>query len=459
MKFNIKADSRRVKKGDIFVALKTPEGDGHQYIEQAIQNGASKIVAMYGSYSVETEIVEDTRKYLDDYLIKNYKPYIDEMTVIGFTGTNGKSTSVHLIYEALNKLGIDCASIGTIGYFLKEGKVCYLANTSPDICETYELFMDAYDKGYRYIAIECSSHGLELGRLEGIEYTYATFSNLTRDHLDFHKTYENYALAKRKLFERIKKEGKALINYDDSYHEYFSLKENQNLTFGFTGGDYHVTSFHMTLEGSEFTFERNGENLTTRTSLIGEYNILNLMPVIMILEDLGISMDRILKVIPLLSAPKGRIERIKYKTNNIYIDYAHTPDGLKKVVSTVKKMTKGNTYVVFCCRGNRDIGRRKGMMQAACDLAKLAIVTNDHVFQEDPMHVIHDMLDGLESSNYEIIPDRKKAIYRGIDLLRENDSLLVLGHGHETVLINEKHEKIPFIESEIIESYIQTKCN
>lgn len=459
MKFNIKADSRKVKKGDIFVALKTPEGDGHKYIEQAIQNGASKIIAMYGNYSVETEIVEDTRKYLDEYLIKNYKPYIDEMTVIGFTGTNGKSTSVHLIYEALNKLGKPCASIGTIGYFLKEGKVCYLANTSPDICETYELFMDAYDKGYRYMAIECSSHGLELGRLEGINYNYAVFSNLTRDHLDFHKTYENYALAKRKLFERVKKDGKALINYDDSYHEYFSLKENHNLTFGFHGGDYHVTNFHMNLEGSDFTFERKGETFTAHTPLIGEYNISNLMPIIMILEDLNIPMESILKVIPDLSAPEGRIQKIPYKTNNIYIDYAHTPDGLEKVVSTVKKVTKGDTYVVFCCRGNRDVGRRKGMMQAACDLAKLAIVTNDHVFEEDPMHVIKDMLDGLESTNYEIILDRKKAIYRGIDLLKENDSLLVLGHGHESVLINEKHEKVPFIEKEIIEEYIQTKCN
>lgn len=459
MKFNIKSDSRRVKKGDIFVAIKTPEGDGHNYIEQAIQNGATKIVAMHGSYSVETEIVEDTRKYLDDYLIKNYKPFIDEMTVIGFTGTNGKSTGVHLIYDALNKLGKPCASIGTIGYFLKEGKVCYLANTSPDICETYELFMDAYDKGYRYLAIEASSHGLELGRLEGINYDYAVFSNLTRDHLDFHKTYENYAAAKRKLFERVKENGKGLVNYDDDYRDYFCLAQNDNLTYGFQGGDYHVTDFRMNLDGSDFTFERKGEKFTTHTNLIGEYNISNLMPIIMILEDLGIPMESILKVVPTLNAPEGRIERIQYGTNNIYIDYAHTPDGLEKVVSTVKRVTKGDTYVVFCCRGNRDIGRRKGMMQAACDLAKVAIVTNDHVFQEDPMHVIHDMLEGLENTNYEIITDRQKAIYRGINLLHENDSLLVLGHGHEAVLINDKHEKMPFVERDIIEEYIKTKCN
>lgn len=457
MKFNIKADSRRVTNGDIFVALKTAEGDGHDYIEQAIKAGASKIVAMHGSYSVETEIVPDTRQYLYDYLINNYKPYIDEMTVIGFTGTNGKSTSAHLIYEALNKLGKPCAAIGTIGYFLKEGKVCYLANTSPDICETYELFMDAYDKGYRYIAIEASSHGLELGRLEGINYDYAVFSNLTRDHLDFHKTYENYASAKRKLFERVKKDGKALINYDDDYCTYFSLETNDNLTFGFNGGDYHVTDFKMSLEGSDFTFTRKGESFKTHTSLIGKYNISNLLPIIMILEDLDVPMDSILKVIPSLKAPEGRIERIKYKTNNIYIDYAHTPDGLEKVVDTVRQVTKGHTYTVFCCRGNRDIGRRKGMMEAACRLSTKAIVTNDHVFKEDPMHVIKDMLEGLEYTNYEIITDRKKAIYRGIDLLEENDSLLILGHGHEEVLIDENHVKQRFVEREIIEEYIKTK--
>ena len=156
--------------------------------------------------------------------------------------------------------------------------------------------------------------------------------------------------------------------------------------------------------------------------------------------------------------PTGRLERIKYNTNNIYIDYAHTPDGLEKAVDTIKKVTKGNVYTVFCCRGNRDIGRRKGMMEAACKLSNLAIVTNDHVFEEDPMNVIKDMIENLEYQNYKIIPDRKEAILYGVDLLKENDSLLILGHGHEEVLINEKHEKIKFIEKDIIEEYIKQKC-
>lgn len=457
MKFNIKTDSRKVVKGDIFVALRGISSDGHDYIEKAISNGASKIVAEYGSYSVETLIVDDTRAYLEEYLKENYSKYLDEMTLIAFTGTNGKSTSVHLVYEALNKLGYPCASIGTIGYFTKHGKKCYLANTSPDICDTYELIMEAYNEGHKAVALEASSHGLENRRLEGIKYDYACFSNLTRDHLDFHKTFENYALAKQKLFKRLKENGKAIVNIDDDYKDYFLL-DNQNITFGFNKSDYQITKFNMNIEGSNFTLKNGNNSYQFHTNLLGEYNALNLVPVIYILKDLGYKMDDIIKVVSTLSAPSGRIERIKYKTNNIYIDYAHTPDGLEKVVSTIKNVTKGNTYVVFCCRANRDVGRRSGMMQAATNLARLAIVTNDHIFTEDPMNVIKDMLEGLKNKNYKIIPDRKEAIYYGIDLLEENDSLLILGHGHEEVLINERHEKIRFVEKEIIEDYIKQKC-
>lgn len=456
MVFNIKTDSRKVKKGDIFVAVKTACGDGHDYISKAIENGASKIVANYGSYSVETIIVDDTRKYLEEYLITNYSKYLDEMTIIGVTGTNGKSTIVSLIYQAFNMLGIPTASIGSIGYFTKEGKKCYLANTSPDICDTYEYILNAYNEGHKVIALEASSQGLSDRRLEGIKYDYAIFTNLTRDHLDIHKSFENYALAKQIMFKRVK--GKAIINIDDEHSNYFLL-DNNNVTFGFNDSDYQITKFNMNIDGSNFTYKHNDKLVKIHSKLVGEYNALNMMPLIIILEDMKIESSKIINIISKLEVPKGRIERIKFGTNNIFIDYAHTPDGLEKVVSTIKRVTKGNTYVVFCCRGNRDVGRRKGMMQAATDLAKLAIVTNDHIFTEDPLNVIKDMLEGLENKNYEIILDRKKAIYRGIDLLEENDSLLVLGHGHEEILINEKHEKIPFIEKDIILDYIKQKCN
>ncbi len=452
MKFNIKTDSRKVKKGDIFVALKTALGDGHDYIEKAISNGASLIVANHGEYSVETIIVDDTRKYLNDYLVDNYKIYLDELVIFGVTGTNGKTTTTHLIYEALNYIGLDCALIGTIGYFLKEGKVCYLPNSSPDICDTYELILDAYNKGHKYISLECSSHGLFENRLFGIKFDYAIFTNLTRDHLDFHGNYDNYVEAKKILFKNLKENGKALINSDDSYYKRFML-DNNNITFG-KKGDLLISDLNLSLDKSEFKL--NDEVYST--GLIAEYNIYNLVPAIYILKDLGYKYNEIKQVIKKLSAPYGRVDRIKYGTNNIYIDYAHTPDGLEKVVSSVRDLTEGNTYTVFCCRGNRDIGRRSGMMQAAVDNSTLAIVTNDHIFSEDPMNVIKDMLVGLDGDNYEIITNRKEAIYRGIDLLKENDSLLILGHGHEEVLINEKHEKEPFIEKDIVNDYIKSKC-
>lgn len=457
MNFNIRTDSRKVKKGDIFVALKMVNGDGHDYIEQAIQNGATTIVATYGHYDVETIIVEDTRQYLIEYLETHYKKYVDEMCLIAFTGTNGKSTSVHLIYQALNQLGIPCASIGTVGFFMKEGKRRYLANTSPDIGEMYELLMEAYEEGYRHVAIEASSHGFGLDRLHGFTYDYATFSNLTRDHLDFHKTFENYAACKRQLFERLKPHGLSMINADDPYHQQFILEKNRHITFGFQSGDVRVTDFDMSMQGTHFTLMIDQQLVSFFTPILGRYNVSNLIPIILILRDMGFSMDKIQALIPTLEAPDGRIECIPFGTNHIVIDYAHTPDGMEKVITTVNELTKGNTYVVFCCRGNRDRPKRPMMMKVATDLTKFAIITRDNFFGEPLEHVVEDMLVGNTNTNYEICLDRKEAIHKGIDLLEDQDSLLVLGKGHEDYLYLPDGKKIHFYDKEVILDYLKEK--
>lgn len=187
---NIQSDSRKIKDGDTFVAVKCEVNDGHKYIDAAIKNGASKIVAEYGNYSVPTEIVKNSRDYLNNYLEKNYNKYLDEMTLIGITGTNGKTTTAYLIYQALNNLGIKTGYIGTIGFYL-DGKQMNLPNTSVDICDTYDLLMEAYDKGYKTVIMEVSSHALANERLKTIRYDYSMFTNLTQDHLDFHKTMKN----------------------------------------------------------------------------------------------------------------------------------------------------------------------------------------------------------------------------------------------------------------------------
>lgn len=212
----IKTNSRKVKPGDTFVALRGISSDGHSYIDKAIEAGATKIIAEEGNYSVETVIVKDTRIYLEELLYKTYKDMLDDMTIIGLTGTNGKTTSCFLIYEALNALKTKCAYIGTIGFYL-EDKVCDLPNTSPDICDLYEMFIESYNNGYKHIVMEVSSQGLSYGRLNKIPFDIALFTNLTQDHLDYHKTMENYALAKTKLFHQLKENGVSIVNIDDSY--------------------------------------------------------------------------------------------------------------------------------------------------------------------------------------------------------------------------------------------------
>ena len=211
---NIKSDSRKVKDGDIFVALKGISSNGDDYVESAINNGASKIITESDNkYSVETIKVDDTRSYLTNYLKDNYSNILNDMNIIGITGTNGKTTTAYLIYQMLNKLNIKCGYIGTIGYYL-EDKVCNLPNTSPDICEIYDMLVNAYENGYKSVVMEVSSQGLAMGRLDGIKFDYALFTNLTQDHLDYHKTMENYAKAKQKLFYNLKENGLAIINSD-----------------------------------------------------------------------------------------------------------------------------------------------------------------------------------------------------------------------------------------------------
>lgn len=436
---NIQSDSRKIKKGDTFVALKCEVNDGHKYIEKAIENGAGKIVAEYGEYSVPTLIVDDTRKYINEYLDENYSKYINEMTIIGITGTNGKTTSAYLTYQALNMLGIKAAYIGTIGFYLDK-KVMNLPNTSVDICDTYNLIMEAYDKGYKVVILETSSHALENNRLVTLKYDYAVFTNLTQDHLDFHKTMENYALAKQKLFKSLKETGKAIINTDDGYKDYFLLPENKNLTYGLTG-DFKFDNYKSDLKGTCFDLIYDDKKYKINTKLIGKYNVYNLLVCISILIDMNIDVEKIIDVVINLKAPNGRMDTIDYKDNKIIIDYAHTPDAIEKVINAVEKGT-GKTYVVFGCTGDRDRTKRPIMGKLVSELSDYFIITNDDPHNEDENQIVDDILKNKDFDNYEICLDRKEAIKKGIELLKSNDLLFILGKGHEEFMIK-GNERIP----------------
>ena len=442
---NIKIDSRKVNKGDIFVALRGINNDGHKYVEDAIKNGASKVVVEEGLYDVETEIVLDTHDYLIKYLKDNYYPSIKDIKLIGVTGTNGKTTTCFLIQKALNKIGIKTGYIGTIGFYVDE-KIRDINNTTPDIYDIYELLLECKDLGCEYVAMEVSSHALDKKRVGGLLFDYAIFTNLTQDHLDYHKDFDDYALAKQKLFKMIKSNGYAVINADDDYKDYFMVHSN-NITYGFNNSDYQITNANITSESSTFVLKNKEE--TYESKLLGKHNIYNLTCMIIILKLIGIDYKNIKELVLSSNAPSGRMDTVFHGTNRIIIDYAHTPDAIENVVKAVKLFAKTRVLVIIGCGGDRDKTKRPKMAKIATDLADYSIFTSDNPRTEDPKAILNDMVEGLTNTNYEVIENREEAIKRGIQMLEENDILLVLGKGHENYQVIGR-EKIHFDDKEIV---------
>lgn len=440
----IKSDSRRVRSGDIFIALKGIKSDGHDYINDAISRGASRVIVEHGNYSVDTLVVPDTRDYLKKYLVSNYSSIFDSMTIIGITGTNGKTTTSYLIYQSLNKLGVKCSMIGTLGYY-KDSKVSDLYNTCPDICMMYELLIDSYNSGYKCVVLEASSQGLAEDRLFGVKFDYSIFTNLTHDHLDYHKSVENYVMSKRKLFLQLKDSGIGIVNSDDPYSKYFV--SNNLVKYGFNNCDYKVVNY------TDFSFEFfDGSIHDVKHNLVGKYNIYNLMACIIVLIKMGFSYDSIISVIKSISSPDGRMEVYNYLDNRIIVDYAHTPDAISNVLSSLHGYNK--LYAVFGCTGNRDRYKRPIMTKLLVDNCDRVIITSDDLYDESFDSIVNDMLRGVNSHNYSICFDRGAAIKMGISLLSSNDILLVLGKGHESV-IKIGSKRIPFNDGDFIKNVIK----
>ncbi|MCQ2547773.1 MAG: UDP-N-acetylmuramoyl-L-alanyl-D-glutamate--2,6-diaminopimelate ligase, partial [Clostridia bacterium] len=437
MLFNVKADSRKVNKGDTFFALKTIMSDGHKFIPKAIENGATEIVCnkeLCQEYNVNTDVpgvkftfVEDCRKYLESYLVENFSQIFEKMRLLVVTGTNGKTTTAFLAYQAFNRLGIKSAYVGTIGFYAPQGKEGASGNTTPDLCDLYEDFVIAYNQGCEIFMVEGSSQGIVQGRMDTLKFDYAIFTNLTRDHLDFHKTMENYANAKLEVFKALKADGTAYLNIDDPWHKHFVLEENTNKFFGEAECDYQITNIQNSMKGTSFCL--NG--MAFESPLIGEYNVYNLSPIIAILLERGFSYEEIRQMVAELQNGEGRMETRHYKDNLIIVDYAHTPDGMEKIINAVREITPGKIYIVFGVRGNRDRGKRPEMMRIATENSAFAIVTMVHLYGEEFDHIAGDLTEGCQADNYQVIEDRGEAIKKGISLLDSQDTLLILGKGHE----------------------------
>ncbi|MDY3800449.1 MAG: UDP-N-acetylmuramoyl-L-alanyl-D-glutamate--2,6-diaminopimelate ligase [Bacilli bacterium] len=380
---NISANSK--KGNNIFVSL------NNKYIDDAINNGFKKIIVSKSKFKA----VKSTRKYLEKYLKKYYYKQIKDVILIGVTGTNGKTSTSYLIYQALNLAGIKCSYIGTIGFYL-ENDIKKLNNTTPDICDLYEMIIESINCGCKAVVMEVSSHALKLGRVNTLKFDYAILTNITEDHLGFHKTYKDYYKTKMSIFKKLKKKGTKISDIKI---------ENYDIN-----NDY---------------FEYN--NKIYNTKIKGEYNIKNIIPSIIILDKMNIDSR---KIIPQLCLPPGRMQIIKFKNNSIIIDYAHTPDAMEKIISTVKIMNHDRIITIFGCGGNREKEKRPKMGEIASLLSDYVILTNDNPRDENPKEIIREIKQNM-NNNYRIIYDRKKAIQEGIKMLKENDILLILGKGHE----------------------------
>lgn len=424
----IRTNSKEILPGDIFIAVRGQRVDGHNFIDEAIKNGASKVVVEYGDYAVHTIKVDDTTQYIRDYVKEYYVPRIKDLVIIGITGTNGKTTSSFLIYQMLNEMEIPCAYIGTIGFYMKD-VVRQLENTTPDILSIYQMLDECREQGINHIVMEVSSHALALNRIEGITFDYAIYTNLTEDHLDFHKDMENYAITKQKLFKLLKSNGKSIINNDDEYAPF--MKINNYLTYGFNKSDYQLLKYHSQKDSTIFTFKYNGSEYIVNSPLLGKYNVYNLLTMIIILHEEGFTFDNIIDKVPKIKAPAGRMDTVVYNDSKIIIDYAHTPDAVFKILNAVKEFSNGRIYSIIGCGGNRDKTKRPKMAFYALSLCDKVIITDDNPRFEDPNNIINDMLHNNVKNNYEIIMDRKDAIKRGIELLNKNDILVILGKGHE----------------------------
>lgn len=421
-------DSRKVKKGDTFIALRGVDTDGHDYIDSAIENGASKIICETGDYPVETVRVDNTNQYYLDYIYNTYYDKIKDLKLIGVTGTSGKTTTCFLVYNMLKDLGCKVAYIGTIGFYM-DSFVRELNNTTPLIDELYGILSECKDNDMEYVVMEVSSHALDLNRVYGLKFDACGFTNISQDHLDYHKTIEAYASCKVKLFTMLRGNKNSVINIDDDHSSMFLVDGNNNITISENKGDVSIYDIKLTNLGIDFKFDYLGKTYEKTIDMVGKYNIYNYMMAVMLINSFGFDIDSILKLD--VKAPRGRMEMVKFGTNSIFVDYAHKPDAVKKVLDNAHEFCKGRIITIIGCGGNRDRLKRPIMGGIASDNSDYVIFTNDNPRNEDPKEIMNDIIEGVHNKNYEIILDRKSAIFKGVSMLEDNDILLILGKGHE----------------------------
>jgi len=462
---SIAYDSRRVQRNGLFVALRGEKADGHEFIGSAIEKGASVIVTEREEQypRVTCLVVENTRAALADLSANFYGHPAWKLKLAAVTGTNGKTTTTFLIKHICEKAGLRCGLIGTVRYEIGE-RILPAIRTTPESLDLQELLAQIVNADCRAAAMEVSSHALAQDRTRGLEWNVAVFTNLTQDHLDFHRTMESYFDSKAKLFARLgsqekKRKPVAIVNIDDRYGEQLLKKIDQRVavvTYGRSvRADFRASNYRVEFSGTSYQLDAHGKSYLVRVPLIGGFNVANSVAALAAANALGISLrDAVLSLGKSPQVP-GRLELVPARRQfQVFVDYAHTPDALRNVLKTLRELEPHRLIVVFGCGGNRDREKRPLMGEIVDRDADYAIVTSDNPRKEDPNAIIVEIEKGFRSSHYEKMVDRTQAIDRAITLAQPRDIVLIAGKGHENYQEFADHT-VPFDDIQVARRAIE----
>jgi len=445
---SIEMDSREVKNGSLFICIEGYTVDGHNYVKQAVERGAVAIVAQKG---IEADVpvikVRDTMRAMAILANAFYDNPTVKMHMVGITGTNGKTSVSHLIYAILRKAGKNTGLIGTLGMKINEESF-ETKNTTPDSLTLQKMFKQMLDAGVDASVMEVSSHALHIGRVHGCQYDVTVFTNLTQDHLDYHKTMDAYRAAKSLLFSQlgngydVARPKYAILNVDDdATAEYIVASQGIVLTYGIDNdADLLARDIETTSSGTTFTLVMNDMECMVQMGLVGKFNVYNILATIGACLASGLELDFIIRAIGDLVGVPGRFELVNAGQDfNVIVDYAHTPDSLENVLRTIQEFTEGKIYCLAGCGGDRDKSKRPIMAKIASSLSDYPIFTSDNPRTEDPVAILTDMEAGVTQNNYKTIVDRKEAIEYAVNEAKAGDVVLIAGKGHENYqIIGEK---------------------
>ncbi|WP_430743129.1 UDP-N-acetylmuramoyl-L-alanyl-D-glutamate--2,6-diaminopimelate ligase [Bacillus atrophaeus] len=438
---SIEMDSREVKTGSLFVCVKGYTVDGHDFAQKAVENGASAIVAERElDVSVPVTIVRNSQRALSVLSDAFYGQPTKQLQLIGITGTNGKTSTSHMVDEILKKAGKRTGLIGTM-YIKIDEETFPVKNTTPESVTLQKTFKKMNDNHVDTAIMEVSSHALSMGRVHGCDYDIAVFTNLTQDHLDYHKTMDEYRHAKSLLFSQLggafnhEKPKRAILNADDEASAYYEKVTAAHISTYGIKNDADVMAKHIktTAQGTSFELVTNKGTKPITISLVGQFNVYNVLAAVATCIAAGIPFETVAEAVEELHGVRGRFELVnKNQEFPVIVDYAHTPDSLENVLKTCKDMTEGKVFVVVGCGGDRDKTKRPKMAKIAVQLADEPIFTSDNPRSEDPLAILRDMEAGVENEYYHSIANREQAIFFAIANARKGDVVLIAGKGHET---------------------------